>query len=86
MLAPPVCMGEELPGHVPLSLHQEVHFLDSPVVGVVQPLGEVLLQVRLEVLVRLPALKEWGGGGLGVTQQVNTRPQKGENNTEKHKR
>lgn len=41
---------------VPLVLHQQLDVLDAVVVGVVQPLGQVLLQVRPEVLLRLLAL------------------------------
>lgn len=41
---------------VPLVLHQQLDVLDAAVVGVVQPLGQVLLQVRPEVLLRLLAL------------------------------
>lgn len=42
---------------VPLVLHQQLDVLDAVVVGVVHPLGQVLLQVRLEVLLRLLALR-----------------------------
>lgn len=49
-------MAERSPD-VPLVLHQQLDVLDAVVVGVVQPLGQVLLQVRPEVLLRLLALK-----------------------------
>lgn len=41
---------------VPLVVHQQLDVLNAVVVGVVQPLGQVLLQVRPEVLLRLLAL------------------------------
>jgi len=42
-----------VPGHVPLPVHHQVDVLDATAVGIVQPLGKVLLQVRLEVLLGL---------------------------------
>lgn len=45
------------PPDMPLVLHQQLDVLDAVVVGVVQPLGQVLLQVRPEVLLRLFALR-----------------------------
>lgn len=45
-------------GHVPLPVHEQVHVLDASVVGVVQAFGQVLLQVRLEVLIGHLTLKQ----------------------------
>ena len=47
-----------VPGHMPLPLHQKMDVLDAAVVGVVQPFGKVLLQVRLEVLLRFFTLNK----------------------------
>lgn len=41
---------------MPLVLHQQLDVLDAVVVGVVQPLRQVLLQVRPKVLLRFLAL------------------------------
>lgn len=46
------------PGNVPFPLHQQVNFFNTAVVGVVQPFRQMLLHVRLEVLVCLPALQQ----------------------------
>lgn len=47
-----------VPCDVPLSVHQQVDFLDASIVGVMQPFGQVLLQVRLKVLLRLLTLQQ----------------------------
>jgi hypothetical protein len=47
-----------VPGHMPLPLHQKMDVFDAAVVGVVQPFGKVLLQVRLEVLLRFFTLNK----------------------------
>lgn len=63
-----------LPGDVPLPLHEQVDVLDPAVVGVVEPLGQVLLQVRLEVLSRHFALKgkqEVSGGAAPQTDAAS---------------
>lgn len=46
-----------LPGNVPLPLHQQMNVFDATVVGVVQSLWQVLLQVRLKVLLCFLTLK-----------------------------
>lgn len=46
------------PGDVPLPVHEQLDVLDPAVVGVVEPLGQVLLQVRPEVLARRFTLKQ----------------------------
>ena len=48
--------GCDVPRDMPLPVHQQMDVLYPPVVGIVQPFGEVLLQVWLEVLVWLLTL------------------------------
>lgn len=47
-----------LPGNVPLPLHQQVNVFNASVVGVVQPLRQMLLHVWLKVLVCPLTLKQ----------------------------
>lgn len=46
------------PGYVPLPVNQQVNVFDASIVGVVQPLRQVLLQVRLKVLICFLALED----------------------------
>lgn len=50
--------GPLVPGNVPLPVHQEMDILNALIVGVVQSLWQVLLQVRFEVLVCFLTLQE----------------------------
>lgn len=53
------CLSVPLvPGNVPLPVHQEMDILNALIVGVVQSLWQVLLQVRFEVLVCFLTLQE----------------------------
>lgn len=54
----PVAPQVSSPGDVPLPVHEQLDVLDPAVVGVMEPLGQVLLQVRPEVLARRLTLKQ----------------------------
>lgn len=52
-----------IPGNVPFPVHQQMNFLNTAVVGIVQPFGQMLLQIRLEVLV-CPSTLNWDNGSF----------------------